>query len=190
MSSPNKRYLVQPADRPAPFPSETQLKETENASSLPDWAEERCWARALEVPYDLSTGEQGWVDRVSLHVGVWDANYVNRKRWQTAHRVYANGIQDRRAGREPGGNFQRAKAILRAADPFSVLDPDPADDGQQSRLQKVLRTGRFEVRGQVYLDPKAPLQPSPQIPEGDTERLLARMEIGGEEGFTYPDDAR
>jgi hypothetical protein len=184
---PNKRYLVQPADGPAPFPNETQLTEAEGVSTLPEWASSRKWARSLEVPFEAPNGEGGWADQVSVHAGAWDANYVARKRWETAASLVRSerpGLNEENTG-QMRADYWQAKDILREADPFSVLDPDPADDGQQSRLQKVLRTGRFEVRGQVYLDPKAPLQPEPRMPESGPDaddRLIAREEIR----FEYP----
>ena len=59
-------------------------------------------------------------------------------------------------------------------------------------LQAALAAGRFAVTGFAAFDPMAPFQPAPTVPEArpGPDGSLAAQEVGGPDGFRYPEDAR
>ena len=56
-------------------------------------------------------------------------------------------------------------------------------------LAGALAAGRFAV---AAFDPMAPFQPAPTVPEArpGPDGTLAAQEVGGPDGFRYPEDAR
>ena len=109
-----------------------------------------------------------------------------------------------RAGaREATGRFATVDAAIGAAGDLSRrvaayrrqsggADVWPAARLAAPGLADALAAKRFVVTGFAVFDPTAPFQPAPTIPETRPlpEEIVAAQELGGPDGFRYPEDAR
>lgn len=192
------RYRVVPAGERLVVPSEEELQELGQGSTLADWAAAQEWARSWDRPYRGPEGDTGWAQRVSVHVGMWPTETVGQERWTTArfkrnshlpprdHLRPEPGLADwlempvnpsSRYARASQEEYRKALRVLQKAAPKATLGSEAVD----GPLETILQSGRFRVSGQVSFHPLQPFQPAPTFPKDD-DRFVAFEEIE----FTYP----
>jgi len=80
-------------------------------------------------------------------------------------------------------NRHQLREVAESAPSSSMID------GPEG-LGAILKSGRFRVTGSVYFRPLQPFQPDPTIPSEGANELYARMDVGGQDGFAYPNDGQ
>jgi hypothetical protein len=162
--------------------------------TLAELAEHQKWA---EMETGTPASGMGEKEYFPIHIGPWPNDYTSmaekyRARMDVdasdrenmpvgtflAEEVFGMEGWDQRLERQA----ERAKRQVRKVSPQTVV---PGGD-----VVPILQSGQFEVSGTVYFRPLRPFEPDPTIPSEESDEILTRMDVGGKEGFTYPDDAQ
>ncbi len=155
-------------------------------TDLTDLAERQHWAYAAPTQWRTPTGETADARRLILPIG-GDGSEVYTPApglmEREAERIlgHTDDLAERHPMHQPGvdavRNIEQQEETERTeTEPQRAILPAP--DG----LSAVLGSGAFTVTGRVYFSPVRPFDPSPAIPEPNTEGLFSDERIR----FQYP----